>query len=65
MRWRAARNFLSVLIVARGDAAELFKFAKEILDQVACLVERVIDLAGHCSVLPRPLSAARALSGAE
>jgi hypothetical protein len=41
------------LIVARGDAAELFKFAEEILDQVACLVERLIDLAGRCSVLPR------------
>ena len=41
------------LIVACSDAAELFKFAEEILDQVACLVERLIKLAGRCSVLPR------------
>ena len=40
-------------IVARRDAAELFEFAKEILDQVACLVEHLIELAGRCSVLPR------------
>jgi hypothetical protein len=41
------------LIVARNDAAELFEPAKEILDQVACLVERLIERAGRCSVLPR------------
>ena len=41
------------LIVARSDAAGLFEFAKEILDQVTCLVERLIKLAGRCSVLPR------------
>ena len=33
------------LIVARGDGAELFEFAKEIFDQVACLVERLIERA--------------------
>jgi len=27
--------------------------AEEILDQVTCLVERLIDLVGRCSVLPR------------
>jgi hypothetical protein len=41
------------LIVARGEGAELFEFAEEILDQVACLVERLIELAGRCPVLPR------------
>ena len=43
------------LIVARrdGDGAELFEFAEEILDQVARLVERLIELAGRCSVLLR------------
>ena len=41
------------LIVARSDAAELFEFAKEILDQVARLVKRLIELAGRCSILPR------------
>ena len=40
-------------IVARGDGAELFEFAEEILDQVARLVERLIELTGRCSVLPR------------
>ena len=35
------------------DGAELFEFAKEILDQVARLVERLIELAGRSSVLPR------------
>ena len=40
------------LIVARrdGDGAELFEFAEEILDLVARLVERLIELAGRCSV---------------
>ena len=43
------------LIVARrdGDGAELFEFAEEILDLVARLVERLIELAGRCSVLLR------------
>ena len=41
------------LIVARSDAAELFELAEEILDQVACLVECLIELAGRCPVLPR------------
>jgi len=41
------------LIVARSDAAELFEPAEEILDQVACLVERLVERAGRCSVLPR------------
>ena len=41
------------LIVTRGDAAVLFEFTEEILDQVARLVERLIELAGRCSVLPR------------
>jgi hypothetical protein len=41
------------LIVARSDATDLFEFAEEILDQVACLVERLIKRAGRCSVLPR------------
>ena len=41
------------LIVARSDAAELFELAEEILDQVACLVERLIELAERCSVLQR------------
>ena len=41
------------LIVARSDGAELFEFAEEILDQVARLVERPIELAGCCSVLAR------------
>jgi hypothetical protein len=37
------------LIVTRGDAAVLFEFTEEILDQV----ERLIERAGRCSVLPR------------
>src|SRR5215472_12610278 len=42
------------LIVARSDAAELFEPAEEILDQVACLVERpFVERAGRCSILPR------------
>jgi hypothetical protein len=41
------------LIIACGDAAELFEFAEEILDEVACLVKRLIELAGFGSVLPR------------
>ena len=41
------------LIVARSDAAELFEPAEEILDQVACLVERLVERAGRCSILPR------------
>jgi len=40
-------------VVTRGDAAVLFEFTEEILDQVARLVERLIELAGRCSVLPR------------
>jgi hypothetical protein len=32
------------LIVARSDATELLEFAEEILDQVPCLVERLIKL---------------------
>ena len=31
----------------------LFEFTEEILDQVVRLVERLIELAGRCSVLPR------------
>jgi hypothetical protein len=40
-------------IVARSDAAELFEFTREILDQVACLVERLVERSGRCSVLAR------------
>jgi len=36
------------LVVTRGDAAVLFEFTEEILDQVARLVERLIELAGRC-----------------
>src|SRR4029077_9571862 len=39
--------------ITRGDAAVLFEFTEEILDQVARLVERLIELARRCSVLPR------------
>ena len=39
------------LIVARSDAAELFEFTEEILDQVARLIERFIERAGRRSVL--------------
>jgi hypothetical protein len=41
------------LIVARSYGAVLFEFTEEILDQVACLVESLIELTGRCSVLPR------------
>src|SRR6516162_11890723 len=41
------------LIVARGDATKLLEFTEKILDQVSRLVERLIKLAGHGSVLPR------------
>ena len=41
------------LIVARNYAAGLFELAEEILDQLVCLVERLIKAAGRCSVLPR------------
>jgi hypothetical protein len=46
-------EILRGLIVTRRDAAELFEFAEEVFDQVACLVERLIELARRCSVLPR------------
>jgi hypothetical protein len=41
------------LIVARSDTPKLFELAEEILDQVACLAERLIELTGRYPVLPR------------
>ncbi len=38
------------LVIARGDGTELFEFAEEIFDQVACFVELRVELAGRCSV---------------
>src|SRR5215472_3248204 len=40
------------LVIAGGDGSELFEFAEEIFDQVACLVEFLVELAGCGSILP-------------
>ena len=37
-------------VVARGDGAELFEFAEEVLDQVARLVEMFVEIAGRGAV---------------
>jgi hypothetical protein len=38
------------LVIAGGDGAELFEFAKEVFDQVACLVEFLVELSRRGSV---------------
>jgi hypothetical protein len=43
------------LIVARSYGAVLFEFTEEILDQVACLVESLIELTGRHHPRPRAL----------
>lgn len=40
----------SGFVVACGDSAELFEFAEEILDQMACLIEFLIVGALDCTV---------------
>src|SRR5215813_8057005 len=39
-------------VVAGGNGSELFEFAEEVFDQVARLVEFLVELAGRRSVLP-------------
>ncbi len=41
------------LVVARGDSAELFEFAEEILDQMARLVELAVEIGRRAAVCHR------------